>query len=62
MTSAAVRLISLCAASQAGCFEVLRHPAIPPLGGDDFDNLIADWIYERRGIQSAGAFRSTVKY
>ena len=24
------------------------------LGGDDFDNLIADWIYEQRGIQSQG--------
>ncbi len=31
-----------------GVFEVLAT------GGDDFDNLIADWIYEQRGIQSQG--------
>ncbi|HFJ9804322.1 Fe-S protein assembly chaperone HscA [Morganella morganii] len=35
-------------------FEVLATGGDTALGGDDFDNLIADWIYEQRGIQSQG--------
>ncbi|MBC3995431.1 Fe-S protein assembly chaperone HscA [Morganella morganii] len=37
-----------------GVFEVLATGGDTALGGDDFDNLIADWIYEQRGIQSQG--------
>ncbi|RUT65513.1 Fe-S protein assembly chaperone HscA [Morganella morganii] len=37
-----------------GVFEVLATGGDTALGGDDFDNLIADWIYAQRGIQSQG--------
>lgn len=37
-----------------GVFEVLATGGDTALGGDDFDNLVADWIYEQRGIQSQG--------
>lgn len=37
-----------------GVFEVLATGGDTALGGDDFDNLIADWIYEQPGIQSQG--------
>lgn len=37
-----------------GVFEVLATGGDTALGGDDFDNLIADWIYEQRGIQPQG--------
>ncbi|HID7482870.1 TPA: Fe-S protein assembly chaperone HscA [Morganella morganii] len=37
-----------------GVFEVLATGGDTALGGDDFDNLIADWIYAQRGIQPQG--------
>ncbi|MBA5806754.1 Fe-S protein assembly chaperone HscA [Morganella morganii] len=37
-----------------GVFEVLATGGDTALGGDDFDNLIAGWIYAQRGIQSQG--------
>ncbi len=37
-----------------GVFEVLATGGDTALGGDDFDNLITDWSYEQRGIQSQG--------
>lgn len=37
-----------------GVFEVLATGGDTALGGDDFDNLIADWIYAQRGIQLQG--------
>ncbi|MBW5407087.1 Fe-S protein assembly chaperone HscA [Morganella morganii] len=40
-----------------GVFEVLATGGDTALGGDDFDNLIADWIYEQRSIQSQGHSR-----
>lgn len=37
-----------------GVFEVLATGGDTALGGDDFDNLIAGWIYAQRGIQPQG--------
>lgn len=37
-----------------GVFEVLATGGDTALGGDDFDNLIADWVYAQRGIQPQG--------